>query len=63
MTIDMHRETATILQFPLQPRLRLEGGKTIAGGYERAVVVVDTCWYHEEAVRDATPKPERPKPC
>jgi hypothetical protein len=63
MTIDMHRETAKILQFPLRPRLRLENGTTMPGGYERSLAVIDTCWYHDEAVRDATPKPERPKPC
>ena len=63
MTMDMHRETAKILQFPLRPRLRLENGTTTLGGYERAVVVVDTCWYHDEAVRDTAAKPERPKPC
>ena len=63
MTIDMHRETAKILQFPLRPRLRLENGTTMAGVYDRAVAVIDTCWYHDEAVRDASRKPEYPQPC
>jgi hypothetical protein len=64
MTIDIHRETAKILQFPLRPRQRLGNGTTLPGAaYEVALSVVDSCWYHDEAVQELPSKPDRPKPC
>lgn len=65
MTTSIHRDTATIYQFPVRPRRRLENGLTApAGIYEMAPAVVDvSCWYHDEAMSDAQAKPERPKPC
>ena len=65
MTINIHRETATVFQFPVRPRRRLDNGMTApAGVFEIGANVVDTsCWYHDEAVRDGEPKNDRPKPC
>ncbi len=64
MTTNIHRETAKIYQFPIRPRRRLENGATVPQDLEIVVSVVDTCWYHDEAVKDAAPKNgERPKPC
>ena len=63
MTIDVHRETATIIRFPLGPRRRLENGTTLPGStHNVALTVIDSCWYHDEAVREPAPKPDRPKP-
>lgn len=63
MTINIHRETAKVFQFPLRPRRRLDNGTTApAEVFEVAPSVVDTsCWYHDDAVRDV--EVERPKPC
>ncbi|TCV74583.1 uncharacterized protein DUF2735 [Neorhizobium sp. R1-B] len=65
MTTDIHRETARIYQFPIRPRRRLDNGATApSSDLEIAGNVVDTCWYHDEAVKDSTSKTnERPKPC
>lgn len=65
MTTNIRRETAKILQFPLRPRRRLEGGRTVpAALYDVSASVVDDCWYHDEAVRDEAAKlSDRPKPC
>lgn len=60
----IHRDTAKIYQFPLRPRHRLDNGLTVASGDRDVVIaVVDTCWYHAEAVRGEDVTPERPKPC
>ena len=64
MTINIHRESAKIYQFPLHPRRRLENGSTVpSAAYDVMVSVVDNCWYHDEAVRDPSKPSERPKPC
>jgi len=63
MAINIHRETATIHQFPVRPRRRLENGKTVPTGvFDVTLSIVDDCWYHEEALHEPD-KPERPKPC
>jgi hypothetical protein len=60
----IHRDTAKIYQFPLSQRRRLDNGLTtpLKAG-DIVLSVVDTCWYHDEAIRDDDHKPERPKPC
>ncbi|TWF54837.1 DUF2735 domain-containing protein [Neorhizobium alkalisoli] len=64
MAINIHRESAKIIEFPIRPRRRMEGGLTVpAGRYEVAVSVVESCWYHDEAVHDEVASEERPKPC
>jgi hypothetical protein len=60
----IHRDTATIYQFPIRPRRRLDNGLTTPlASTEVTLSVVDTCWYHDEAIRDEERVPERPKPC
>jgi hypothetical protein len=60
----IHRETAKIYQFPLSPRRRLDDGLTVpAKGADIVLSVVDTCWYHDEAIRDDENPKGRPKPC
>jgi hypothetical protein len=60
----IHRETAKIYQFPVNPRRRLDNGLTTPLGVGDIVFsVVDTCWYHDEAVREEEREPEKPKPC
>ncbi|MDR6816751.1 hypothetical protein J2X76_001924 [Neorhizobium sp. 2083] len=65
MTLHIHRESATIYQFPVRPRRRLEDGRTVPTGIQDvALSIVDTsCWYHDEAVRDGEPKNDPSKPC
>ncbi|MFB9947756.1 DUF2735 domain-containing protein [Rhizobium puerariae] len=65
MATNIHRKTAQIIQFPVLPRRRPGTGKAVpAGNHEVAVTVVDTCWYHDEAVREGDSRPgDRPKPC
>ncbi|NNH80483.1 glutamine synthetase translation inhibitor GstI [Rhizobium laguerreae] len=61
MPTDFHRESATIYQFPVKAIRN-------ANRFERARLMereaadvcdaaLDSCWYHDEAVRDA----DRPK--
>ena len=60
----IHRETAKIYQFPLMPRMRSDKGSTPPGSAGKVpLVVVDTCWYHDDAIKDETRGPEGPKPC
>jgi hypothetical protein len=65
MTINIHRETAKIYEFPFSARRRLENGRTVPTGiFDAATSVVDICFYHEEAVREGEPRMgDRPKPC
>ncbi|MBP1846382.1 hypothetical protein J2046_004657 [Rhizobium petrolearium] len=66
MKTNIHRETAKIYQFPIRPRQRPGNGRTAPGDeiHEVAANVLDTCWYHDEAVRDdETRSNDRPKPC
>jgi hypothetical protein len=60
----IHRETAKIYQFPLMPRMRPDkDGNGASAATKVPLVVVDTCWYHDEAIKDEATNPERPKPC
>lgn len=65
MAMNVQRESAKIYQFPLQPRRRPEDPRSAPkAAFDLAgVSVVDSCWYHDEAVRSETATPERPKPC
>ncbi len=61
MAIGFHRESATIYQFPIkavQARSRFERFRTMereaAGVCDAAL---DSCWYHDEAVRAEDKKP------
>ncbi|MEA3534582.1 DUF2735 domain-containing protein [Rhizobium sp. CC-YZS058] len=59
MPIINERHSATILQFPL-------GGLKGAGHWKARreadlqvddrIMIIDTCWYHEEAMRETTPQ-------
>ena len=60
----IHRETAKIYQFPLMPRMRPDKGGGHPGVPVKApLVVVDTCWYHDQAIKNETRDTERPEPC
>ena len=65
MTSNFYRETATVFQFPFQPRRRLDNGLTAPVSiFEVSANVVDTsCWYHDEALRDVGQKSDFPKSC
>ncbi len=60
----IHRETAKIYEFPLLQRRRLDNGLTapVPSG-DVVFSVVDTCWYHGDAIREDDHTPDRPKPC
>ncbi len=59
-----HKETARVYQFPVRPRRRLDNGLTVPSiPAEVALSVVDSCWYHDEAVREDDKPQGRPKPC
>ena len=59
-----HRETAKIYEFPVMQRRRLDNGLTAPAPSKEVVFsVVDTCWYHSEAIREDEHAPEMPKPC
>jgi hypothetical protein len=59
MTIGFHRESAKIYQFPVKAGAsRFERARRLELEAQRVCdAALDSCWYHEEAVRDA----ERPK--
>ncbi len=60
----IHRETAKIYEFPLMQRRRLDNGLTAPAPPKEVVFsVVDTCWYHSEAIREDEHAPEMPKHC
>ncbi|OJT96149.1 MAG: hypothetical protein BGN83_11095 [Rhizobium sp. 63-7] len=57
MDTGLHQQTAKIYQFPLRGRRRFDDVRAALMSdlekFEMAPAVVDTCWYHDEAVRDA----------
>ena len=58
----IHRETAKIYQFPLMPKRRADSGPPgPAAPPTSALKIVDTCWYHDEAIKDEAAKPDSPK--
>lgn len=60
MTIGFHRESAKIYQFPVKAAAanRFERTRRLELEAQRVCdAALDSCWYHDEAVRDA----ERPK--
>lgn len=65
MGTELHREAAKIIPFPRRPRIRGDiGSSSPAGGIDSAASVVDTCWYHDEAVKTSSSASlEQSKPC
>jgi len=60
----IHRETAKIYEFPLMQRRRLDNGLTAPAASKEVIFsVVDTCWYHGEAIREDEHAHDTPKPC
>ena len=55
MAIGFHRESATIYQFPIkavQAQNRFERFRTMEREAADVCDALDSCWYHDEAVRD-----------
>ncbi len=64
MATSIHRETAQIIPFPARSPRRLDIGRGIPVGRDAAVSVVDSCWYHEEALKESSAGSSEPaKPC
>ena len=61
MTPGVEFGSAEIIPFPVRSgRRKAETGK-VAGDTvaQLAAAALDTCWYHDEAVRDTSPPPVR----
>lgn len=55
MAIGFHRESATIYQFPVkavQAQNRFERLRVMEREAAGVCDALDSCWYHDEAVRD-----------
>ena len=60
MAIGFHRESATIYQFPVkavQAQNRFERLRMMEREAAGVCDALDSCWYHDEAVRESDKKP------
>ncbi|AHG46379.1 glutamine synthetase [Rhizobium leguminosarum bv. trifolii CB782] len=56
MPTGFHRESATIYQFPVKPTRaanRFERARLMEREAAEVCDALDSCWYHDEAVRDS----------